>query len=115
MTPARRTGTGTGGDHEAAGGRPVESLSYAQASAELDEIVEFFESGDVDVDQLVARLARAAAIIEELDRRLRGIRTQVEEIVPRLTTAAGGGDPGEVEPPPESSTASAPPQDGALF
>ena len=34
---------------------PVAELSYKEASRELDEIVEFFEHRDVDVDQLVAR------------------------------------------------------------
>ena len=38
---------------------PVAELSYTEASRELDEIVEFFEHRDVDVDQLVARLERA--------------------------------------------------------
>ncbi len=63
---------------------PVERLGYAEASAELDEIVAFFESREVDVDRLVERLARAAAIVDELDRRLRRTRLQVEELVPRL-------------------------------
>ena len=41
---------------------PVSELSYTEASLELDEIVEFFEHRDVDVDQLVARLERATAL-----------------------------------------------------
>jgi exonuclease VII small subunit len=45
---------------------------------------------------LVARLERATALIDELDKRLRQTRAQVEELVPRLETlaheaAAGGG------------------------
>jgi exonuclease VII small subunit len=50
---------------------PVEGLSYTDASRELDSIVEFFEQREVDVDVLVARLERATALIDELDRRLR--------------------------------------------
>jgi predicted transcriptional regulator len=66
---------------------PVETLSYAEASRELD------------VDQLVVQLERAAAIVDELDRRLRRTRAQVEELVPRLEAAGAGreehGDEGE--------------------
>lgn len=63
---------------------PVEKLSYTEASRELDAIVDFFEQREVDVDVLVARLERATELIDELDRRLRQTRAQVEELVPRL-------------------------------
>jgi exodeoxyribonuclease VII small subunit len=74
---------------------PVDTLSYTEASRELDAIVNFFEQREVDVDVLVTRLERATALIDELDRRLRRTRAQVEELVPRLdalaaeTTASG--------------------------
>ncbi|MGH8979904.1 MAG: hypothetical protein ACRDWE_02630 [Acidimicrobiales bacterium] len=64
---------------------PVGQLSYTEASDELDEIVQFFEDREVDVDQLVGRLVRATDIIEELDNRLRRTRVQVEQLVPKLT------------------------------
>ena len=67
---------------------PVQELTYMEASAELDEIVRFFEQRDVDVDHLVSRLVRATAIIEELDARLRRTRLQVEQLVPRLAAVA---------------------------
>jgi len=62
-------------------------LTYTEASRELDEIVAFFEQGDLDVDQLVGRLERATAIVDELDRRLRRTKAQVEDLVPRLEAA----------------------------
>jgi exodeoxyribonuclease VII small subunit len=68
---------------------PVESLSYTDASRELDSIVNFFEQREVDVDVLVTRLERATELIDELDRRLRRTRAQVEELVPRLDALAG--------------------------
>lgn len=71
---------------EAATAPAVEEMSYTDASDELDAIVRFFEDRDVDVDQLVGRLVRATAIIEELDKRLRRTRVQVEQLVPRLNT-----------------------------
>jgi exodeoxyribonuclease VII small subunit len=66
----------------------VDTLSYTDASRELDAIVEFFEQREVDVDVLVSRLERATALIDELDRRLRQTRAQVEELVPRLDALA---------------------------
>jgi exodeoxyribonuclease VII small subunit len=72
----------------------VAALSYSEASAELDGIIEEFEAGVIDVDRLVERLQRATAIVDELDRRLRRTRMQVEELVPRLE-AVGRPDDGE--------------------
>jgi exodeoxyribonuclease VII small subunit len=74
-----------GGREEASGSTSdVSELSYADAGAELDGIVEELETGVVDVDRLVAQLERATSIVDELDRRLRRTRMQVEELVPRL-------------------------------
>jgi exonuclease VII small subunit len=63
---------------------PVDQLSYTEASREWDAIVDFFEQREVDVDVLVVRLERATELIDELDKRLRRTRAQVEELVPRL-------------------------------
>jgi exodeoxyribonuclease VII small subunit len=65
-------------------GADVGDLSYSDAGAELDAIIEEFETGVIDVDRLVERLQRATDIVDELDRRLRRTRMQVEELVPRL-------------------------------
>jgi len=73
---------------------PVAELSYTDASRELDSIVEFFEHRDVDVDLLVSRLERATAIVDELDRRVRRTRSEVEQLVPRLQAATRSGDDG---------------------
>ena len=80
-----------------AGQLPVTDLSFAEASRELDDIVEFFEQRDVDVDQLVGRLERATASVDELDRRICQTRGQVEELVPRLAGVGQGraSEPGD--------------------
>jgi exodeoxyribonuclease VII small subunit len=87
------------------GARAVEELSYTEASAELDGIVHFFEQRDVDVDQLVGRLVRATAIIEELDRRLRRTRTQVDQLVPRLAAVLSDDGPPATDDEPEDRAA----------
>ncbi len=63
---------------------PVSELSYADAAAELDEIVAELDEGRVDVDILEARFRRAIEIVEELDKRIRGVRERVDELMPRL-------------------------------
>ncbi|HVC14714.1 MAG TPA: hypothetical protein VND62_07625 [Acidimicrobiales bacterium] len=107
---------GTSMDERAGlGDRPVEEMSYTEASAELDAIVGFFEGREVDIDLLVGRLVRATAIIEELDARLRRTQMQVEQLVPRLTAVLGeladdqreAGDPTYDEPPDPDAPAGA--------
>ena len=66
-------------------------LSYSDAGAELDAIIEEFETGVIDVDRLVEQLQRATDIVDELDRRLRRTRMQVEELVPRLESIGRNG------------------------
>jgi exodeoxyribonuclease VII small subunit len=82
------TGRRAGGDEGTDGSSDVAELSYADAGAELDGIVEELETGVVDVDRLVSQLERATSIVDELDRRLRRTRMQVEELVPRLEAIA---------------------------
>lgn len=74
---------------------PVGELGYAEASAELDEIIDELDRGVVDVDLLETRLARAVEIVEELDRRIRGARERVDAILPRLERS--GGEPATEE------------------
>jgi exodeoxyribonuclease VII small subunit len=85
-----------GAEDESAG---VVDLSYSDAGAELDAIIEEFETGVIDVDRLVDQLQRATDIVDELDRRLRHTRMKVEELVPRLEAIGqdDGPDQGEVE------------------
>jgi exodeoxyribonuclease VII small subunit len=82
MATARGTARADSGQEPDAGG--VAELSYSDAGAELDAIIEEFETGVVDVDHLVDQLERATEIVDELDRRLRRTRMRVEELVPRL-------------------------------
>src|SRR5208283_2329274 len=82
MATTRGSGQGFGGADSPA--TEVGELSYSSAGAELDAIIEEFETGVIDVDRLVDQLERATEIVDELDRRLRRTRMRVEELVPRL-------------------------------
>lgn len=66
----------------------VGELSYAQAAAELDGIIEELDHGLVDVDLLEQRFRRAVEIVEELDRRIRSAKERVDALIPRLDAIA---------------------------
>lgn len=71
--------------------RPVGELGYAEASAALDAIIAELDHGLVDVDVLEGRFRRAIEILEELDRRIRGVRERVDALMPRLGAIGEGG------------------------
>ena len=58
--------------------------SWEVATKELDEIVEYLEGPDVNVDDLITKLQRGAEIIEALEARLTATKATVEEIAPRV-------------------------------
>lgn len=81
--------SGSGPDTpETASERKVGELSYAEAASELDRIVNELDQGLVDVDVLEARFRRAIEIVEELDRRIKGVRERVDALMPRLDALA---------------------------
>ena len=69
-------------------GKDPTTLSYAEASSELDEIVAYFEDSEIDDDQLVVKLERATALVDELEKRLTETKMHVDELAPRLAAVA---------------------------
>ena len=67
---------------------PVATLSYIEAAAELDGIIDELDQGQVDLDVLDVKFQRAVEIVEELDRRIRGARERVDALLPRLEALA---------------------------
>ncbi len=57
-----------------------EQPGYAEALAELEAILAELERADVDVDHLVDRIARAAALVELCKSRIDAARVDVERI-----------------------------------
>jgi exodeoxyribonuclease VII small subunit len=63
---------------------PVADLGYAEAATELDAIIRELDQGLIDVDRLESRFRRAIELVEELDRRIHGVRERVDALIPRL-------------------------------
>lgn len=59
----------------------IESLGYADAVAELEEILDGLESETVDVDVLADRVKRAAALIKHCRSKIGDARLHVEQVV----------------------------------
>jgi exodeoxyribonuclease VII small subunit len=60
------------------------ATGYADALAELEEILDALERADVDVDVLAARVQRAAALIAFCRDRIGNARLQIDEAVAGL-------------------------------
>jgi exodeoxyribonuclease VII small subunit len=62
----------------------IAELGYAEAIAELEEILEILDRDDVDVDQLSAHVQRAAELIELCRERIGSAKLRIEEVVGAL-------------------------------
>jgi len=63
--------------------QPV-AAGYAEALAELEEILTQLERADVDVDVLAAQVKRAAALIGFCRERIGSARMQIDQVVAGL-------------------------------
>lgn len=74
----------------------LDGVGYADAMAELEEILEHLEGDDLDVDALASRVERASALIDVCRTRITQARVQVESVVAKLEESvdAGSSDAG---------------------
>lgn len=61
-----------------------DQLTFAAAMDELTTLVDELESDALDVDDLTARVARAADLVQWCRERIDGARFSVEEVLVRL-------------------------------
>ena len=66
---------------------PPDQPGYAEALDELDGILRELEGGDVDVDRLADRVARATELIAVCRRRISAARLRIDEVVADLDVA----------------------------
>jgi len=62
-------------------GNDARSVSYADAVAELQAILDELEHDNIDVDRLAERVARAASLIDACRARIESARVEVDRIV----------------------------------
>ncbi|MCI5950513.1 MAG: exodeoxyribonuclease VII small subunit [Parolsenella sp.] len=74
---------------------PVEELSFKEASIELEQVVRSLESGDLELEDALARYARGVELLKSLRERLTNAEQKVKvlldttsEVVAPDTTAA---------------------------
>lgn len=66
-----------------------ESISYAAAMQELQDIVRKIEQGDIGVDDLTAQVKRASLLIEQCRTQLRSAETDIQSILQNLEKSDG--------------------------
>lgn len=66
--------------------------TYAAASAELDQILQEIESGEIDLDTLYEKVERAAALLTLCRDKLAATETKVQKVVENLATAMDATD-----------------------
>ena len=71
--------------------KPKADPSYAEATEELDGILNDIEAGETDVDVLSERVERAAALIRVCQDKLAGAELKVTKVLEGLED---GGNPG---------------------
>ena len=79
---------------------PSKKPTYAEAIAELEQIVREIEAEGVDVDQLTKQVARAKALITFCKGRLRETEVEVNKVLEEIEA-----EPEAAEPSAESEAA----------
>lgn len=69
------------------------NIGYAEAVAELEQILEELDGDEVDVDVLGARVRRAAELLRLCRERIGAARFEVEQVVAELEGDAGAPAP----------------------
>lgn len=61
--------------------KPVKELTYSEAIAELESILERLKGQNIEIDKLAAEARRATEIIRECRARLTGVSKELDEIL----------------------------------
>jgi exodeoxyribonuclease VII small subunit len=60
--------------------KPKSQKDYAQLSAELAAIIDWFETGDVDIDSAIGKYEQAVKLIAELEDYLKTAENKIKKI-----------------------------------
>ena len=71
------------------GGHDDESISYADAIVEVEQILTELEGSDIDVDKLAERVKRASHLLQLCRERLSIVHVDVEKLISGLEESGG--------------------------
>jgi len=66
--------------------------TYAEASGELEQILDEIESGEIDLDELSDKVERAAVLLTFCRKKLAATETKVKKVTADLAAALGDED-----------------------
>lgn len=69
--------------------RPIDELTFKEASIELEQVVRSLEGGELELEDALARYARGVELLASLRKRL----SEAEQKVQVLVDAAEAGEP----------------------
>jgi len=58
--------------------------SYGEAITEIDEILEKIEAGELDVDELTAKVKRVANLLDICKKKLKTTETEIQKVIEGL-------------------------------
>jgi exodeoxyribonuclease VII small subunit len=70
-------------------------FEFEPALKELEDITQWFESGDADLDQGLVKFERGMELAAELKKHLETVENRVEKIKARFDTAPAADEPGQ--------------------
>jgi exodeoxyribonuclease VII small subunit len=60
--------------------------SYREMAEELDQIMQWFESGDLDIDEAVKKYEEATKLLNEMEKYLKTAENKIKKITTKKTT-----------------------------
>ncbi len=64
---------------------PKKEFDYKKTRAELDELLAWFESADVSVDEAIGKYQRAEVLLAELEAYLADTQAKIEQLTKKVT------------------------------
>lgn len=61
--------------------KPTITKNYQQLSDELTQIMEWFEGGDIDLDQALLKYEEAVSVLAKMENHLKSAENKVKKIV----------------------------------
>ncbi len=58
--------------------------TYGEAMAEIEEILQKIETGELDVDELTGKVKRVASLLEICKKKLRTTETEIQKVIEGL-------------------------------